>query len=219
MKNNRKQFTLIELLVVIAIIAILAAMLLPALSAARERARGATCTANMKQIGLVHQLYAQDWEDRLMPAYYPGGTMTWKQDGKPIHKTYFDTIDNTRWKYNLGGLGCPSRDETVNDKGYGHRWYSYLANTDILGSNEKQPMRISKLDNPASEFIMIEQKNENSQHVFAMGTKTKKGTANDRFGRMHGSMGNVICGDGHVETLKDIPDDKIPETKYTLQAW
>ena len=80
-------------------------------------------------------------------------------------------------------------------------------------------MRISKLDNPASEFIMIEQKNENSQHVFAMGTKTKKGTANDRFGRMHGSMGNVICGDGHVETLKDIPDDNIPETKYTLQAW
>ncbi len=90
MYRSRKNFTLIELLVVIAIIAILASMLLPALSKARAAARQSVCVSNMKQIGLFATMYANDFNDN-----FPLQNVYQRPTQDPYASAVFDFSLNT----------------------------------------------------------------------------------------------------------------------------
>ncbi|MBW8017895.1 MAG: prepilin-type N-terminal cleavage/methylation domain-containing protein [Planctomycetes bacterium] len=75
--RNIKGFTLIELLVVIAIIALLLAILMPSLKAAKKRAQTLVCLSNLKQIGMAANLYANDYDDRIPRGAGGGNDVLW----------------------------------------------------------------------------------------------------------------------------------------------
>jgi prepilin-type N-terminal cleavage/methylation domain-containing protein len=112
-ENSRGGFTLIELLVVIAIIAILAAMLLPALARAKQRGQQAVCLSNLKQIGLVFEMYLNDGADhfpdrRDLKSSLPGGYHPWTTWPPSDPRAGWASTNFLNYSPNLSVWSCPA---------------------------------------------------------------------------------------------------------------
>src|ERR1051325_6900903 len=125
-KSAPSAFTLIELLVVIAIIAILASLLLPALTAAKEKARMTQCKGTVKQISLALSMYVNDHS--YYPYYGPNninvGAKWWYETLAP-ELSLGSPRDEGYWRKMWSFLACPSDRILIAQGGYNELGYSY----------------------------------------------------------------------------------------------
>ncbi len=201
----KKNFTLIELLVVIAIIAILAAMLLPALNKARARAQAINCVNNMKQLGTALNLYCTDYDDMVPYAHLDWGTTGGLWYYPNLIGGYLPPKNGDA--YNGTPLTCPSYPKRTTT----HPSYSasYRVNSThgifMNGKGSAAQNTIMKLGQikKASQCIAfaccyggwyIHQPN------FAVST-LENPRGDSPFPGMHSERSNFTMVDGHVESL------------------
>ena len=220
-------FTLIELLVVIAIIAILAAMLLPALNKAREKARGMACGSNMKQVGMVYLFYADDYQeflpcrDNLAGGFTPGGAVIDAKNWLDGVVSYYLNRENASQKA-VELLRCPDEHATVDiTTNYG---LNYLIATQTV-NGVSRGLKTSSFRNAPQTAMLVENYGHlcyapavlNASGVHVTGNIGPNRAAYFR----HSGRAGVIFLDGHLESRdkKTLPcQEGFPgETEEALQ--
>ena len=229
-------FTLIELLVVIAIIAILAAMLLPALSQAKEKAHAISCLSNLKQLTIAAHLYAGDHDDAIIPNFLTSSN-AWV-DGDVSRLPGATNVTKIReaklfpYHTSVGIYRCPS-DRTPTAGSNTPRVRSYSLNcmmgnnvepgrfdpSELVHSGFRENRKFTDVKTPGpseASFFVDEQSNPDplkcsvNDGYLGINIEKKGPVWPDLIGSRHGNFGQLSFADGHVRSMRWLE----PTTRY-----